>query len=51
LRQISAYTLHKFIETIRKGTIIHDINISETMGFARATTRKLIKFKSITWMD
>jgi len=28
LRQISAYTLDKFIEAIRKGAIIHDIDIT-----------------------
>jgi len=28
LRQISAYTLDKFAETIRKRVIIHDINIT-----------------------
>jgi len=27
LRQISAYTLDKFTEAVRKGAIIHDINI------------------------
>jgi len=28
LRRISAYTLDKFTEAVRKGAIIHDINIT-----------------------
>jgi len=28
LRQISVYTLDKFIEAVRKGAIIHDIDIT-----------------------
>jgi len=45
LRQISAYTLDKFTEVVRKGTIIYRYY---TMDFASATTRKPMRFQSIT---
>jgi len=45
LRQISAYTLDKFTEAVRKGYPWYRYY---TMSFASA--RKLIGFQSITWM-
>jgi len=51
LRQIktkSAYILDKFAKTICKKAIIHHIHITQ---WACATTKKLIRFQSITRID
>jgi len=42
VRQISAYTLDKFTETVRKGAIIHDIDI--TRWLCKRNDKKLIRF-------